>query len=444
MKNTVKSVRTEDSREPIGVSDGGNPMETESEQRFHRLLVLLSEVTNELSKQKGADDLHRRIVELAREKLDIDRISLLFVNRDKTLLKGSFGTDTNGNVTDERESSFPVEPGKRIEKIISGEKLIIHYPQAPLYLNGRNVGSGARILAGLWDGERVVGFMSVDNLIRKRPFTRYDEEFIRLFATTVGHLCSLKSAEEERRLLQGQLLQSQKMESIGRLAGGMVHDFNNMLVVIMAFTDIAKAKLAPGHPAREDLESIASTAKNSANLTNQLLAFARRQNAAPKPLNLNDIIQKQMVILPRWIGPEIRIDWHPGRDLWLTLLDPTQFNQILTNLCVNARDAITRNGCIAVRTENVMLDGDFCKGEEGCGPGEYVRFSVADNGSGMSDAVKAHLFEPYFTTKEPGRGTGLGLSTVYGIIRQNQGMVRVESREHVGTTFLIFFPRCFP
>jgi signal transduction histidine kinase len=432
MKKNEKSVPTGKLHRTIGFSDGGNGMETESEQRFHRLLVLLSEVTNELSKQKSTDELHRLIVELAREKLDIDRISLLFVNRDKTMLKGSFGTDTEGNVTDERGSSFPVEPGKSITRIISGEQLIIHYPEAPLYLNGSNVGSGARILAGLWDGERVVGFMSIDNLIRKRPFTRYDEEFIRLFATSVGHLCSLKIAEVERRQLQSQLLQSQKMESIGRLAGGMVHDFNNMLVVIMTLTDLAKTKLAQSHPAREDLESIALAAKNSANLTNQLLAFARKQNAAPKPLNMNDVIQKQMAILPRW---------HPGPDLWPTLLDPTQFNQILTNLCVNARDAITRNGRITIRTDNVMLDGDFYKGEEGCFPGEYVRFLVSDNGSGMSDAVKAHLFEPYFTTKEPGKGTGLGLSTIYGIIRQNQGIIRVESIEHEGTTFLIFFPR---
>jgi signal transduction histidine kinase len=425
-----------------GKRSGGNPpVKEEVEQKFSERLALLSEVTNELSKGKTPDELHRRVVELGREKLDLDRIALLFISRDRQSMHGSFGVDTNGAITDEREACFPIEPTSRIRRIVLGEKLILRYTDVPLYLNGREIGRGMRILAGLWDGERVIGFMSIDNLLRKRPFTDRDEEFIRMFAITVGHLCSMKTSEKERENLQTQLLHAQKMESVGRLAGNMAHDFNNMLSVIIGFAELAANKLEPDHPLRTDLDTICKAAQRSASLTKQLLTFARKQVANPLSMDLNVTVTELLKMLSLLLGPEIKVNWQPGPDLWKVLFDPIQLDQLLANLCVNARDAIAGHGSIGIKTENVILDDTFCERSDICAPGEYVLLSVADDGCGMSEAVKSRLFEPFFTTKEPGSGTGLGLATVYGIVRQNKGIIRVESLPGSGTTFFIYLPR---
>ncbi len=248
-------------------------------------------------------------------------------------------------------------------------------------------------------------------------------------------------AEEEKKKLQAQLLQAQKMESVGRLAGGVAHDFNNMLNVILGRTEMAmhQADLAPS--LQTHLLEIRKAAERSANMTRQLLAFARKQTIAPKVLDLNETVEATLRMLRQLMGEDIHLVWLPGTNLWPVKIDPSQVDQILANLCVNARDAITGVGTVTIETANVSVDGDYSRRHVDCVPGDYVMLAVSDNGCGMSREILDKLFEPYFTTKGVGKGTGLGLATIYGIIKQNDGFINVYSEPNQGTTFRIYLKR---
>ena len=250
-----------------------------------------------------------------------------------------------------------------------------------------------------------------------------------------------RKAEEEKHHLQAQLLHAQKMESVGRLAGGVAHDFNNMLSVILGQSELALRRPGLPEPLRHDLEEVQKAGQRAADLTRQLLAFARRQAASPKVLDLNDTVGGMISMLRRLIGEAIELAWVPSATLWRVKMDPGQIDQILANLCVNARDACAGRGKIAIETSNVVFDRSYCDVHAGFLPGEYVQLVVSDNGSGMEPHVLANLFEPFFTTKGLGQGTGLGLSTVYGIVKQNQGFINVYSEPGVGTTFRIYLLR---
>ena len=250
-----------------------------------------------------------------------------------------------------------------------------------------------------------------------------------------------KQAEEDREKLQVQLTQAQKMESVGRLAGGVAHDFNNMLGVILGHAEMALNKLDPSQPVFASLLEINKAAKRSADLTRQLLAFARKQTVAPKILDLNHSVNGTLTMLRRLIGEDIDLVWLPGKDLGAVKIDPTQIDQILTNLCVNAGDSITDTGKITIETDNAVLDEDYCRVHAGYVPGEYVLLTVSDNGCGMDKKTMSQLFEPFFTTKELGKGTGLGLATVYGIVKQNNGFINVYSEPGHGTTFKVYLPQ---
>jgi two-component system, cell cycle sensor histidine kinase and response regulator CckA len=245
----------------------------------------------------------------------------------------------------------------------------------------------------------------------------------------------------EQRALTERLQQAQKMESVGRLAGGVAHDFNNMLQTILGNADLALAKDGLGADVRESLEDIRSAAQRSANLTRQLLAFARKQTIQPRVLDLNDTIEHMLKMLRRLIGEHIELEWKPSPGLWPVLMDPSQVDQILANLAVNARDAMpetgrltisTRNGTPLMTAKNSQRDWESCHG---------VMLVVEDTGCGMADDVRRHLFEPFFTTKQLGKGTGLGLATIYGIVTQNQGSIHVFSEPGRGTRFEICLPR---
>lgn len=250
-----------------------------------------------------------------------------------------------------------------------------------------------------------------------------------------------KQAETEQRILQSQLVQSQKMESVGRLAGGVAHDFNNMLSVILGRTELALEQVDPAQPLHADLLEVQKAAQRSADLTQQLLAFARKQTVAPVVLDLNKTVEGTMRMLRRLIGEDIDLLWRPGTDLWPVKMDPVQVGQILTNLCVNARDAIRGVGKVTIETGNAIIDQAYCAEHSDAVCGEYAVLSFSDNGRGMSKEVMEHLFEPFFTTKGVGEGTGLGLATVYGIVKQNGGHINVYSEPGQGTTFKIYLPR---
>ncbi len=240
--------------------------------------------------------------------------------------------------------------------------------------------------------------------------------------------------------LEEQFRQAQKMEAVGRLAGGVAHDFNNMLTVIQVRAEQAARRLEPGSPLQATFTEILDAAERSAGLTRQLLTYARRQAVEPRVVDLNDSIGAMQQMLRRLIGEDLTLTWLPGDSLWPTRIDPAQVDQILANLCVNARDAIRDVGRIVIETQNITLDEEYCRNRTGHRPGDYVMIAVSDNGTGMDSDTRTHIFEPFYTTKEVGKGTGLGLATVYGIVQQNNGFVHVYSEPGEGTTFRIYLP----
>jgi PAS domain S-box-containing protein len=242
----------------------------------------------------------------------------------------------------------------------------------------------------------------------------------------------------ERKKLERQLLHAQKMEAIGTLAGGVAHDFNNMLGVILGHTELILTEMKPEDSNYENLEEVLNAAQRSADLTRQLLAFARKQTIEPMVLDLNDTVDGMLKMLKRLIGEDIELIWRPEANIWPVKMDPAQLDQILANLCVNARDAIPDVGRVAIETENIMLDQAYCTDHFGFEPGRYVMLAVSDSGCGIDKEIVDKIFEPFFTTKKSGKGSGLGLSTVYGIVKQNRGFINVYSEPGQGTSFKIY------
>ncbi len=257
---------------------------------------------------------------------------------------------------------------------------------------------------------------------------------------TVQDITGKKRAEEEKQKMEKQLAQAQKMESVGRLAGGVAHDFNNMLSIILGNAEIIMEDIDPLSPLVKNLEEILKAADRSAGLTRQLLAFARRQTINPQILDLNHVIHDMLNMLKRLIGEDIDLTWQPARNLRSVKIDPSQIDQILANLCVNARDAIKGVGKVTIQTDHIVFDDAYCRQHPGSNPGDHVMMAITDNGSGMEKKTLDNLFEPFFTTKDLGQGTGLGLATVYGIVKQNKGFIDVSSQPGKGTTFRIYFP----
>ena len=256
----------------------------------------------------------------------------------------------------------------------------------------------------------------------------------------VRDITKRKTAEQERKQLEAQLMQAQKMESVGRLAGGVAHDYNNMLSLIIGYAELALDKTDPDDPLQEDLHEILNAARRSADITRQLLAFARRQTIHPDVIDLNETVEAMLKMLRRLIGEDIELFWRPGTGPMSIFMDPSQLDQLLANLCVNARDAISGVGRLSIETDRVRFDARYCAEHAGFIPGDFVMLAVSDNGCGMDKDTLEKIFEPFFTTKEVGRGTGLGLSTVFGIVKQNKGFIHVYSEPGKGTTFRIYLP----
>ncbi len=259
-----------------------------------------------------------------------------------------------------------------------------------------------------------------------------------------GRITSMVEVREditEKISIEEQLHHSQKMDAVGRLAGGVAHDFNNMLSIIIGFAELSRGCMDTGNPLTENINEILYAARRSADLTRHLLAFARKQPVAPKILDLNLVIENSRKMLQRLVGEDIDIRFVPSDTVWTVFMDPSQVDQILTNLAVNARDAITGPGTIVIETRNILIDGAYCKTHVYAKPGLYVMIRFSDNGKGMDEETRSRVFEPFFTTKPLGEGTGLGLSTVFGIIKQNHGMINVYSEPGHGTTFRLYLPQ---
>jgi PAS domain S-box-containing protein len=250
-----------------------------------------------------------------------------------------------------------------------------------------------------------------------------------------------KQMEKEKIQLEEQYRQTQKMESVGRLAGGVAHDYNNVLSVIMGYTELAITDVDPTGPLYSNLNEVLNAAKRARDITRQLLAFARKETIAPKVLDLNKNIGNMLKMLRHLIGEDIDLTWLPGDGLWRVKMDPSQVDQIMANLCVNARDAIAGVGKITLETNTAVLDETYCANHTGFIPGDFVLLVLSDTGCGMEKEILKDIFEPFFTTKDVDKGTGLGLATVYGIVKQNNGFINVYSEPGEGTTIKIYLPR---
>ena len=249
-----------------------------------------------------------------------------------------------------------------------------------------------------------------------------------------------KLAEERHLKLEDQLRQAQRMETVGRLAGGVAHDFNNLLSVVLSYSELLSEGLADGDPMRADLEEIGGAGRRALDLTKQLLAFSRRQVLAPKPTDLSAVVMGMEAMLGRLIGEDIELATRCAADVGSVLVDPGQIDQVIMNLVVNARDAMPRGGTLTLETSTVHLDETYAAEHVGVAPGPHVLLSVRDTGCGMDKATQARMFEPFFTTKEQGKGTGLGLATVFGVVQQSGGTIWVESEPGEGTVFKVYFP----
>lgn len=256
----------------------------------------------------------------------------------------------------------------------------------------------------------------------------------------IGMVVNLTDITEQKKL-ENQLQQAQKMESVGRLAGGVAHDFNNMLSIILGNAEMILDDIDKKSPIAENIRQIHKAAIRSANFTRQLLAFARKQTISPKVIDLNKTLEGMLNMLRRLIGEDIDFSWNPKIGLWMVEIDPSQVDQLLANLCVNARDSIKGVGKITIETDNVHFSREYCHENNAYNPGDYAMIAVSDNGCGMDKEILANIFEPFFTTKKTGRGTGLGLATVDGIVKQNNGFINVYSEPKKGTTFKIYLPR---
>jgi len=269
----------------------------------------------------------------------------------------------------------------------------------------------------------------------------------RVADTSVGRVWSFRDvtarrhAEEALRRNEEHLRQVSKLEAIGQLAGGIAHDFNNLLMVIKGYTQLTLHELSAGDPLRRNVEEIQQAADRAASLTQQLLAFSRRQVLQPRVLDLNVVVADVERILQRLIGEDVNLAFFPGQGLGRVLADPNQVEQVLMNLAVNARDAMPRGGRLTIETQNVDVDDAVAARMLGIKAGPFVLLAVSDNGSGMDPETQAHIFDPFFTTKEHGKGTGLGLSTVYGIVKQSGGYIFVQSEIDRGSAFKIYLPR---
>jgi len=409
---TVETVMQRKDGEVINVLLSSTPIDVSDLHAGVTFTAL--DITSRKQAEKALGDSHERFLTVLESidatiyVADMENHEVLFMNRH---MIDTFGRDMTG------ESCW---------KVFRGESMPCPDCNNDKLVDANNIPTDVLV----WRGK---------NPITGKWYINYD----RAIKWADGRLVRLQIATDISDILkmEAQLRQAQKMESVGRLAGGVAHDFNNMLSVILGNTEMILEDMDETNPVTHHLQEVKKAAERSANLTRQLLAFARKQTIAPKVIDLNETVDGMLKMLRSLIGEDIDFAWIPRINLWSIKIDPSQIDQILANLCVNARDSIKDVGKITIETDNVNFDKDYCHEHEGFIPGDYVMIAVSDNGCGMDNEILANLFEPFFTTKGVGEGTGLGLSTVYGIVKQNNGFINVYSEVDKGTSFKIYLPR---
>ena len=402
------------------LSINGAPLHDE-QGRIDRVVFAILDITE---RKKAEEELRRRENQLQRI-FEILPVGLWFADKNGTLLRGNpKGIEIWGAEPKVPLSEYGVFKGWRLPS----RELI----EADQWALAKTIRNGETIVDELLEIESFDG--------KRKTILNYTAPVLDVDGRVDGGIIANLDISD-RIALENQLHQAQKMESIGRLAGGVAHDFNNMLGAILGYTELAMEQVELDNPLHSNLEKIQGAAQRSADLTRQLLAFARKQTVSPKVIHLNDTIESVLKLLQRLIGEDIDLAWQPGKGVWPVKIDPTQVDQMLTNLCVNARDAIVDTGKVTIETGTASFDKEYCAHHGGFVVGDYVLLAVSDTGCGMDEETQSHLFEPFFTTKEMGKGTGLGLATVYGVVKQNNGFINVYSEPGQGTTFKIYLPR---
>lgn len=417
----------------------------EAQRRLQERLRELVLVSNELTLADTVDDLCRRTIELGRARLGFDRLGVWLTAPGTDGLTGMYGTDERGRLRDERGVLRPLS---QEEKAALAEGFAgvrgVENPTGLQDDRGNVVGEGMRAMAGIWDGKELRGFMYADNQLTGQSLTDQDCEVLGLYASSLGHLLSRKRAEAEKLDLEERLRQSEKLQAVGQLAGGVAHDFNNMLAAIMGNAE-ALAKTLNMHDSadahRADyVEQIIEASERAADLTRQLLTFGRKRKPHLEYVDLNDVVEASLKMIRRVVDERITIQTDLSAGLHGIRADAHQMHQVMLNLAINARDAMPDGGTLTIEARNVVLDEASRAARIGSTAGPHVRLTVRDTGFGMDDETRQRMFEPYFTTKPVGKGSGMGLALVYGIVEEIGGRIDVDSEPGRGTSISLLIP----
>ena len=417
----------------------------------------LLEVSQSMLLVRNPDEAINRIVEALRELVFYNICGFLWLHQEERVLQtlNLVGKEQLSDTLDEWK--IPLDGSISGAVAQSGKAELVNNshldPRSVYPPNEKIITSEHLICVPASVNDEIIGVL-VAGRINGEPFTNEEFELVQLFTNhaaiaiqnarlyelTQQEITERKQAEKRRKSIEDQLRHSQKMESIGQLAGGIAHDFNNLLTGIMGYTGFALDTLSPEHPVYGDIENIQRSAQRAATLTRQLLTFARKQIINPEIINLNDMILNMDRMLRRLIREDIELLTLPDPNLARVKVDPHQMEQVLVNLVVNAGDAMPDGGKLIIETANVILDYEYIGKHAEVIPGQYIMLAVTDTGTGISDEVMPHIFEPFYTTKDISHGTGLGLATCFGILKQNNGHIWVYSEPNQGTTFKVYLP----
>jgi signal transduction histidine kinase len=415
-------------------------------QDYERLLVRVSSLAQALGTAREIAVVFRAVLEFACESVPCDGLIISLYDPDQDERRLAFVWSAGEELDLSSLPAMPKVSGPQRHAIDTGETVFTDDFQAAMA--GSKVvragsdprGAGSSLAVPMSVMGRMVGAIEVQNF-ELAAFKEEHATAMRMAANLAAVTIENVRLLESERAQAEQLRQSQKLESVGQLAGGIAHDFNNLLTVITGYIDLSLRRLKPDDPLSRNLDEVKKAAERAASLTQQLLAFSRKQVLEPKVIDLNDVVTDTDKLLRRLIGEDIHLVTMRDPGLWRVKADPGQLSQVIVNLAVNARDAMPRGGKLTIETRNVYLDEAYAGRHMAVRPGAYVMLAVTDTGTGMDAETQKHIFEPFYTTKEIGKGTGLGLSMVYGVVKQSGGNIWVYSEQGQGTTFKIYLPR---
>ena len=407
--------------------------------------LLINEVGQILAKEYELDGILTKVIKVLHNRLDYDRALVMLANHEKTRLNFQAGYGYNDEqLTTLRKISFhlnkPDSKGifalsfrSKKPQLLNNIEEIKEDLTPRSYEFAQQMGVKSLICCPIIYENEALGILAVDNIKSKKPLLQRDLNLLSGIAMQIGsRIYTVK--------LETHLRQSQKMEAVGTLAGGVAHDFNNILTTILGYSQMISIKLSPDDPIRKMVDSIYNAGAKASDLTQQLLAFSRKQVLEMKATNLNMIVEDMSKMLTRLIGEDVIMKTYLEKPIGNIMADPGQIGQVLMNLVVNSRDAMPKGGSLTIETGDIFLDEQYAQVKNDVEPGPYSMLCVTDTGTGMAPEIRERIFDPFFTTKEPEKGTGLGLSTVYGIVKQHHGHIHVYSEPNHGTSIKVFFP----